>query len=91
VAISLAEDLILRVDLEEGVGGTKKPGSYGGALVVEALQVIEERGGGGLLGIEGKAVAQDLRLYGSEGAFRKGVVITTAFGAHALPQAVSGE
>ena len=59
--------------------------------VVEGLEVIEERSGGGTFGVEGEAIAEDFRLEGSKGAFRKSVVITIAFGTHALAQAMSGK
>ena len=59
--------------------------------VIEGLEVIEERSGGGRFGVEGEAIAEDFRLEGSKGAFRKSVVITIAFGTHALAQAMSGE
>ena len=59
--------------------------------VVVGLEVIEKRNGGGAFGVEGEAVAEDFRLKGSKGAFRKSVVTTIAFGAHALAQTMSGE
>jgi len=49
--------LVLKVGLEEEVWGTISEGAMEAPSVVEGLQVIEERGGGGALGIEGKAVA----------------------------------
>ena len=82
---------VLKMTIEESVGGKIAEGAMEAPSVVEGLEVIEKRSGGGAFGIEGETVAEDFRLKGSKGAFRKSVVITIAFGAHALAQTMSGE
>jgi hypothetical protein len=77
--------------IEESVRRKITKGAMEAPSVIEGLEVIEKRSGGGAFGVEGEAVAEDFRLKGSKGAFRKSVVITIAFGAHALAQAMSGE
>ena len=77
--------------IEESVWGEVTKGAMEAPSVVEGLEVIEKSSGGGAFGVEGEAVAEDFRLKGSEGAFRKSIVITIAFGTHALAQAMSGE
>lgn len=83
--------LVLKMTIEESVGGKITEGAMEAPSVVKGLEVIEKRNGGGAFGVEGEAVAEDFRLKGSKGAFRKSVVITIAFGAHALAQTMSGE
>jgi hypothetical protein len=48
--------LVLKVGLEEGVWGAISQGAMKAPTVIEGLKVIEERGGGGALRIEGNAV-----------------------------------
>jgi len=83
--------LVLKMTIEESVGGKITEGAMEAPSVGEGLEVIEKRNGGGAFGVEGEAVAEGFRLKGSKGAFRKSVVITIAFGAHALAQTMSGE
>lgn len=83
--------LVLKMTIEEGGRRKITEGTMEAPSVVEGLQVIEKRSGGGAFGIEGKAIAEDFRLQRSKGAFRKSVVVTIAFGAHALAQAMLGE
>ena len=77
--------------IEESVGRKITKGAMEAPSVVESLEVIEKRSGGGAFGVEGEALAEDFRLEGSKGAFRKSVVISIASSAHALAQAMSGE
>ena len=83
--------LVLKMTIEESVGRKITKGAMEAPSVVEGLEVIEKRSGGGAFGVEGEALAEDFRLKGSEGAFRKSIVITIAFCTHALAQAMSGE
>lgn len=83
--------LILKMSIEESVRGKITEGAMEAPSVVEGFEVIEERSCGGAFGVEEKAITEDFRLDGSKGAFRKGIIITVAFGTHALAQAMSGK
>ena len=61
------------------------------ATVIEGLEVVEDRAGGGLMGREGLTVRQDVGFEGGEDAFGEGVVVAVTLGAHALTQAGAGE
>ena len=77
----------MEVMVEEVIGRSVIEGAVAAAAVVKALEVIEQRGGGGATAGEGLTINEQFGLEGSEGAFGKSVVVAIALGAHALAQA----
>jgi hypothetical protein len=54
--------LVLKMTIEEGVGRKITEGAMEMPSVVEGLEVIEKRSGGGAFGVEGEALAEDFGL-----------------------------
>ena len=65
--------MVLEVVIEEGEWRLAVEGAVAASAIVEGFEVVEEGGGGGLLGVEGPAIVEDFGFEGSEGAFCEGV------------------
>ena len=52
----------MKMTIEESVGGKITKGAMEAPSVVEGLEVIEKRSGGGAFGVEGEALVEDFRL-----------------------------
>jgi hypothetical protein len=68
LSVSLDGDLVLKMTIEESVGGKITKGAMESPSVVGGLEAIEKRSGGGAFGVEGEAVAEDFRFKGSQKA-----------------------
>ena len=77
----------MEVLIKEGVRREVAERAVRAASVKKRLQIIEDGERGIAFRIEAQGVWKSFIFNGSKGAFCKGVVVTVAFGAHALKQA----
>ncbi len=61
------------------------------AAIIEGLEVVEDRAGGGWVRREGLTVWENVGFEGGKEALGESVVVAIAFGAHALAQAGARE